>query len=332
MQTDKHQKYSRALPIIQRHWRTTLPFLTLARAANIIKLNLEMRLKKTVISGQPYFIKIEPTNRCNLRCDGCLHAANRTELADNRYFGEMELGLFKNIIDQLHKYLVKVSLYSMGEPFIYPHILDMLAYLKAHKIGSVISSNLNLLTPDLIEGMVRNKLTHLIVSLDGYDSESYNKYRRGGDFDQVIGNIKAIQAEKHKQGSKYPLIEIQTVKLEHITDEAIAKIKQLAQELKVEKFTLKENVSPHYDDPQPEERQCFWLYGNPQIHWNGRLQPCCHYYEYENNVFGDLKTVSLASVWNNEKYQAARRYFGTGKREEGMDIKCYSCIFFKPKK
>lgn len=291
-----------------------------------------MRLHKEVVSGMPYFIKIESTNKCNLRCDGCLHAADRTELSDNMYFGDMDFELFKKIIDKLDRYLVKASLYSMGEPFIYPRILDMLSYLQEKKIGSVISSNLNYLTPELVKGMVKYRLTHLIVSLDGYDSESYNKYRRGGDFDRVLTNIKAIQAEKKKQGSKYPIIEIQTVKLDHLTDDDVVRIRQLARELKAEKFTLKENVTPHYEKPAPKERQCFWLYGNPQIHWNGRLQPCCHYYEYDNNVFGDLKEDSLEHIWNNEKYQAVRRYFKTGKREEGMDIKCYSCIFFKPKK
>jgi len=330
MKLFKSKAYSSSWPIIKRHLRTTLPYLNFTRAWNIMVALAEKSLGRVKVKARPYFIKIEPTNLCNLRCKGCLHATDRQDLEKSGYLGSMDFELFKKIIAENEKYLVKVSLYSLGEPLVYPRIADMVAHLNARQIGTVISSNLNYLPEETARRLVENKLTHLIVSLDGAGQESYKKYRDGGDFHKVIENIRLIQAEKKKQYSRYPLLEIQTVKLPHISEEEIKKIGALADELGADKFTVKENVTPYHDNPQPEAGRCFWLYSSPSYQWNGVVQPCCYFYEFANNNFGNASRETTAAIWNNEKYEAAREYFKTGKKKD-MDLKCYDCIFFKNK-
>ncbi len=280
------------------------------------------------MKSKPYFIKIEPSNKCNLRCEGCLHAASRQDLEKNQRLGDMDFDVFKKIIDDLEKYLVKVSLYAMGESLLNKNITKMVEYLTERNIGSVISSNLNYHNDQLTQELVKNKLTHLIVSLDGASEEVYSKYRKGGSFARVVENIKAIQVEKKKQGSKYPLIEVQTIAFDYITQKEVLKIKKLARDLGVEKFTLRENVTPLYDKPDSVKKRCFWLYASPMIHWDGTVQPCCHFYEYKNNNFGKIDQAELSDIWNNEKYLAARKYFKSGKKE-GTNLKCHECIFFR---
>jgi sulfatase maturation enzyme AslB (radical SAM superfamily) len=204
----------------------------------------------------------------------------------------------------------------------------MVKYLNENNIASVISSNFNYLTPELAETLVKNKLTHLIVCLDGFDQESYQKFRNGGDFDKVINNINLIQAEKARQKSKWPFLEIQTIRLKYFSISDLNKIKVIAESLGADNFLIKDDLSDFYNHPQPVEKSCFWLYGSPQIKWNGLVQPCCYYYEDKNNDWGDLSKDNFKNIWNNEKYQAARKYFKTGIKNN-HNLKCYDCSFFK---
>lgn len=317
------------LSVVKRHWSSTIPYLNITKMFNIVLALLERRLGKVTIRSKPYFVKIEPTNKCNLRCKGCLHAADRAELNDNKELGQMDFSLFEKIINELEKYLVKVSLYSLGEPLIYPQIAEMIEYLTKRKIGSVISSNLNYLPEPLAANLVKNKLTHLIVSLDGPNSKIYNDYRVGGNFETVIKNIRLINSEKKIQNSKYPKLEIQMIRFKHTTENEIIEMKKFVESLKVDLFTLKDDVTPKYKVPTPIKKNCFWLYGNPSFKWDGTLQPCCNFYEHTENNFGNVATSPVSDIYNNEDYRNARDYFNnTGVKPE-KKTKCHSCVFFK---
>lgn len=333
MQNKKLTNYYHSIwPIVKRHIRTTMPYFTVSKVFNILLAKFEEKIGKSQVKSRPYFIKIEPTNKCNLRCKGCLlHGTEPNRVNQNVSLGSMDIQNFRKTIGQLEKYLVKVSLYSLGEPLIYPNILEMIKYLSDRKIGSVISSNMNYLTPELASGMVKNKLSHLIISLDGAEKEVYDKFRIGGSFDRVIENIKLIQAEKKRQKSKYPLIEIQTIKFPHIGKKEIQDMKNLVKDLGVERFSLKQDSSKYYDNKDQKTGTCFWLYGMPMIKWDGVVQPCCYFYEYKNNDLGDTSQNDINEIWNNDKFQEARKYFKTGKKGPS-NLKCYDCGFFKPNK
>ncbi len=328
MKRINYKKYSSIWPIVKRHWRTTWPYLNVRKAGNILVSKMSAIAGGEKLNSYPFFIKIEPTNRCMLRCSCCLHSAARNEPLENIELGDMDFTLFKKIIDQLAPYLLKVSLYSEGEPLIYRRIADMVKYLSDNNIASVISSNLNFLPPALAKELVKSRLTHLIVSLDGYDQESYIKYRDGGNFDHVITNIKIIQAEKERQASRLPYLEIQTLDLPYFGREDLGKVGSLARELGADFFLVKEDISSYYGKPRPKAKKCFWLYASPQFKWNGFVQPCCYYYGDKCADFGDAKIDAVIDIWNNEKYKSARRFFRSGKMGRQI-ISCYNCNFFK---
>jgi MoaA/NifB/PqqE/SkfB family radical SAM enzyme len=315
-------------PVFKRHWQTSWPYLNIRKALNILISKTEEFLGSKRLWAKPYFIKIEPTSRCNLNCPGCLHAKDKINSVDNFYLGDLDFELFKKIIDELQKYLLKVSLYVEGEPLIYPQIAAMAKYLSGKNIGSVISTNLNFMTSELAAKLVNGKLSHLIVCLDGYDNETYARYRQGGNFDKVIANIRLIQAEKKRRQSKYPLLEIQAINLPHFSGDDMDKIKNLTEELEADSFSVKENLEEFYTKPKAQTRKCFWLYSSLQLKWNGLVQPCCYYYNDKENEFGDLHNESVKQIWNNEKYQAAREYFKTGKTNQDK-LRCFNCDFFK---
>jgi radical SAM protein with 4Fe4S-binding SPASM domain len=54
--------------------------------------------------------------------------------------------------------------------------------------------------------------------------------------------------------------------------------------------------------------------------WDGRVSLCCADYD-GRNVLGDLRTSSIAEVWNNQTYRAVRRQH----LESGGPEICRSC-------
>lgn len=325
MKKYKYNKYYSIWSIISRHILTSLPYLNISKFFNILLSKIEELIGREKLKSNPFFIKIEPTNKCNLNCPGCW----RADGLKNSRLGDMDFPLFTKIIEQLKKHLVKVSLYFEGESLLNSQVGQMVKYLTERNIGSVISSNLNYLPDKLAEELVASELTHLIVCLDGYEEESYQKYRQGGSFKEVIDNLKKIQQEKIKQKSKYPLIEIQAINFSYYTNEERERIKSLAKKLGADHFTFKDDLSEHYNNPSPVNKRCFWLYGNPSFRWDGAVEPCCYYYDKADNNFGSIKESDIKQIWNNENYRAARKYFKTGEKKNSLNLRCYYCDFFK---
>lgn len=328
MKTIRYQSYNSTVTIIRRHLQTIIPYLSFFKVYNIIIAKFEEFWGVEKVKALPYFLKIEPTSFCNLNCSGCLHAVGRKELVQGNLLGEMDMPFFYNVINELKKSLVKVSLYYEGEPLICENIAKMVGYLTENKIASVISTNLNYFNENLAKDLVSSRLSHLIVSLDGYDQETYSRYRQGGSFEKVAANLKLIIAEKKRAGSDYPLIEVQAIRFKDTSETHLDKIRKIAEEAGADSFLVKNDLSAHYAKPQPKKQKCFWLYGTPAIKWNGLVQPCCFYYDSQENDFGNLEKSTFSEIWNNEKFRTARRYFKDGQKKV-TNLKCYDCLFFK---
>ena len=50
----------------------------------------------------------------------------------------------------------------------------------------------------MLETLVKYRFTGLTFSIDGTSQETYEKYRRNGNFNNVIENIKKIKFTKRK--------------------------------------------------------------------------------------------------------------------------------------
>src|SRR3989338_2689484 len=87
-----------------------------------------MRLKNPW--GKPYYLLIEPTNLCNLKCPMC-PTGNGTM---PRPRGFMTFETFKKIIDEMGDYLITVTLMNYGEPFLNQDVYKMISYANKRNI------------------------------------------------------------------------------------------------------------------------------------------------------------------------------------------------------
>src|SRR3989338_6272419 len=164
------------------------PNVTPKRLINLVKISYNYALKKSVVNSYPCRLIIDPVNICVLKCPLCPTGKGEK----GRTLGSMKLEDFKKIIDEVGDYIYEVDLYNWGESLLNKDIWKMIKYCKKKRIVVKISSNMNYWREDFAEQVVNSGLDTLIVSCDGTDQESYEKYRVGGDFEKVMHHVSLV--------------------------------------------------------------------------------------------------------------------------------------------
>ncbi|HET8783309.1 MAG TPA: radical SAM protein [Pyrinomonadaceae bacterium] len=298
---------------------------------NVLKLRLNMALKREAVNSYPVVAFIEPNLYCNLQCPACptgLRLGLRPTVA-------IEEELFRATIDQIGDYIFQLYMYNWGEPLLHKRTPEMIAYAKKKDINILLSTNLSIkLTDDYIDRLVSSGLDRMLVSLDGVTQETYSKYRVRGDIELVRENALRIQRAKQRLGSATPKVVWQFLVFrhnEHEIEQARAVYKEWGAdefivggaEMPMEPYnagfepsTIPEYNVYHPDHPSQKEaerqltsdRACAWLYGVFVLNPNGKVSPCCAV-PSEKLDFGEYHKGDFFGVWNNETFRRARRMF-----------------------
>ena len=91
----------------------------------------------------PQSISFTVTNTCNLRCQMCGQWSQEGYIRSQAESlkPEMQLADWKKLVDELAQHQVGSLLIRGGEPFLYPHIAELLEYI--HAAGMFISIDTN---------------------------------------------------------------------------------------------------------------------------------------------------------------------------------------------
>lgn len=318
--------------------------LTLRRAWNGLKVlssyYISKWTKKAVLWGYPVSISFEPTTSCNLRCPECPSGLR----AFTRPTGMLKKDFFSDTIDQLHKELLYLVFYFQGEPYLNPDFLDMVKYASQKKIYTATSTNAHYLTDANAKRTIESGLDRLIISIDGTTQEVYQQYRVGGRLEKVIEGAKNIVKWKREMNSKKPFVVFQFLVVKH-NEHQIEEVKQLAKEIGVDDVWFKTaQVYDYENDPNQLiptldkysrykktsegtvfkgklSNQCWRLWHDPVITWDGLVAPCCFDKDAQHRL-GDLKTKSFKEIWKNGEYTRFRTQILKGRKN--IDI-CANC-------
>lgn len=311
------------------------------KVVNAVAAKIEKYLKRDKVWGMPYRYTIDPLNICNLRCPLC--PTGLGTLGRDR--GRMDLEAFKSLIDQIAPYAYTVELYNWGEPFLHPQIFEMIHYASLKRIAVRLSSNLNRYNQEMAQKTVAAGLDAVIVSVDGATQATYEKYRRGGNLERVLGNIRSLVEEKRKAGSRTPFITLRML-INRYNEGEIKQMSALATELGVDAFTtgtlfvdttdqsqidewLPLNEELSYYDYSAEKLETVWhcaeLWESMTINWDGGLSPCCFLHE-KGHDYENVFDRPLKDIWNGDAYISSRRVFAFGGPKEGpVKTICTTC-------
>jgi MoaA/NifB/PqqE/SkfB family radical SAM enzyme len=308
--------------------RDTRNYITFTKIFNLLISKLEYKQGKIELKSFPHQYFIDISNHCNLRCSLC--PTSDTHKKRKKQF--MSFENYKKIFDKIKRYPFYVHLYNWGEPFLNNDIIKIIEYTKKNKVGVVISTNFNTVNDEIIESLVRLKVDTIFMSIDGGDQETYSSYRRTGDFNRAISNMKKLVLKKKELDSKYPIILWQYL-VNKKNEKTLDKAKQMAEEIGVKmilpKFQISQEIvfkNKPIDKKLVEEwicdnlkdnidnysfrikGPCAYLYQFMVINPEGTTSPCCAIYDSKTD-FGDILNNDLKDVWNNSNYLSARSIF-----------------------
>jgi len=212
---------------------------------------------------------------------------------------------------------------------------------KSREINTTVSTNGHFLSEENAELLVKSDLNKIIVSLDGFDQDSYSAYRKNGDIKKVLEGIKNISEAKKRHKSSVIMV-IQFL-VNRKNEHQIKDIRNYAHRmnaslsLKSMQIINKENTGfwlpsagkyRRYEKDGNEYRiknrfpdMCARLWFNPVITWDGKVLPCCFDKDAEH-IMGDLNEDSFMDIWNGPRYRIFRKSILSNRK---MTEICRNC-------
>ena len=141
--------------------------------------------KKNLPSGT---LRIILTTACNYKCIYCFNEGEA-----NKEVRVQSIDKLKKIIHVAKDFGINSIKLTGGEPLLYPHIEELLAYMKDENIGYYdFTTNISLLNDDTIDMLNKYNVSSLTLSLNSLEREKY-KYLSGTDnYDLVIHNLSNV--------------------------------------------------------------------------------------------------------------------------------------------
>ncbi len=301
------------------------------------------------INKLPQFVRIEACSLCNLNCRDCYmrKSSQSQPIIGNGY---LKFKDFKNFIKK-NPYIKNIELSLSGEIFLNPELKKILRLASYKKINLTAFNgvNFNSVSEEMLEALVKYQFKGITFSIDGITDETYSIYRRNGNLNKVIENIKKLNLYKEKYNSKFPILQWQYIIFKHNINE-VNKAVNYARELNMADIYFKEpwnrEVTPRdcefvnkfipfrifYDKEinkilrDNEMDLCMQPWLAPQINWDGKLLGCCcsTHHDLSVNVFetGLKKALKSDSMKN-------MRLLLQGRNIKNSNMACKFCYKYR---
>jgi MoaA/NifB/PqqE/SkfB family radical SAM enzyme len=310
---------------IARYYHVATPQRVWNAAKVVSSYGLSNLLRRDIRMGRPMMLMVEPTNHCNLECPLC--PSGNGEMTRAR--GIMPFEHFQRVFDPLADDLLLLLLWNQGEPFINKELTRMVRHAAERNVPTITSTNVHYVrTDEEAEDIVSSGLSELILCLDGVDSETYVKYRVGGNFERVLDGIDRITRAKRRLGLTSPLIHLQFIIMKHNEDQ-IEAARGLARKYGVDRLSLK-TAQVYTDDDVTEflptdeslsrydyeadglktksrlKNTCRHLWYSTVVNWDGSVSPCCFDKDVHYGLGHTLDGSTFDEVWAGDRYTRFR--------------------------
>ena len=306
-------------------------------------------------TNKKYRIQLDICSICNLNCPACsMRKINYGEVKA----GYLTIDNFKLFVDNNKEYIKNIELSNNGEPFLNPDADKILKYAYEQHIELTChnATNFNFKNDNLLKAMVDYQLETLYIAIDGSCPETYSLYRRNGDFNFFISNIKKLINYKKEKHSTYPKITWQYIIRESTENpQEIKNAISLAKDLNINiyfKLTWEDSYQPRVEwedeikkltklpyltrkeasknitkdiDYAEINHKCRALYNEEKIviNWDGKWLGCC-----ANKIPSNLNVfeINLDGLFNSEEYLNTRYFLANSVLySDKIDCFCKYC-------
>lgn len=285
-------------------------------------------------------IRLDISNICNLSCPLCPNTNRRNKKTEEKHL--MSFENFKKLVDNIDSFVETISVGTKHEALLNDNIFLMTKYLHNKYPDTDINLLSNFNFNYNAEDIIKSGITNIIIGLDGIDQESYSKYRVGGNFNNVLQNIKQIQEYKNRYNLNIPTLTISFIVFSH-NEHLIPKAKDLFSSLGINIFFRRTDYHDGYEswlpknfhNEQTEEENkdinkniiCQDPFNILDIDTFGNVLPCCAE-EALNYFVGNIFEDKLSTIWNGIKLKQIRDFL-ISKQTENDNIPCKFCPVYK---
>ena len=283
----------------------------------------------------PGALLIDITNRCNAKCVWCPNP-------DLTNVGAMDMDVYRKIIDDYGSRGGVLTFGTFGEPLMDKHMKKRIEYLKCYpKIHKIeILTNGFFLNENIVPTIIENGVG-VDISLDELDKQTFEDVKKMS-FDIVRDNIVNFLKANSEATTPVPVnIRIKTMKtVEETLEQELFKvitsydcsvvlnsiddniISNWAGKLDKESFIKEYEISTnnktqftHKRFNQTNIAPCTQLWKWMVVYWDGSVVLCCADM-FSQAIVGDLKSNSIAEVWNGSQMKGHRDQMINRKRFE----------------
>ncbi len=321
----------------------SLKYLSLKKIQNLFRIGFSYLLSRKNLFAytkiHPFFISIEPADFCQLECPECPVGASKRKQGKT-----IDFKAFTKTVDELKLTLFHLIFYFQGEPLLNKKLPEMISYAHQSGIFTSTSTNGQLLNSATAKALVQSGLDKIIISVDGTNQKTYQKYRKGGRFELALEGIEHLNFWKKELKSRTPFVEIQMV-IFKTNEHQISEMKLLAKKLKVNRLALKSAQLYNFENghelltsipkyarykmlPNGKyalknklHNRCFRLWSGAVITAKGDVLPCC-FDKDASHSFGNIDNFS--SIFQNPKANSFRTSILENRKQHQMCRNCTS--------
>ncbi len=278
----------------------------------------------------PFYVDIEPTNKCNFDCLMC----NRQIMT--REHGLMSMEHLKRIVDEMSEYRdigVGIRYFRHGEPTLHRNLWEMIGYAGSKGVLTYVSTN-GMTINKAYDALFDSGLDHLRISMQGADNASFTEMRdpkNRGLYLPVIRNIIDLVHEREKRQLTKPFISISTTvttEPQEMVDAYKIFWGDIVDDVVVGMTTFTrleeqmEEIRRLIANKQFNEERirfyapCLEVLTKLSVNWNGDITACCSDVNgdlvniMENGQRANISNTSLKDAWDSAHQAMLRAKLG----------------------
>lgn len=267
----------------------------------------------------PLYILLEQTYQCNLRCPSCIHGLPKLKNRFDCNIPLMPWDIFERVILEGELYhCPSIAFMVNDEPLLVKDLAERIAFAKEHGfIDLFVTTNGNLLYPDVMKRLIEAGATRILFSLDAATAQTYKKVRPGGNFALAMANLESLLQYKKEKKLILPAVRVSFLATALNINDRELFIKTFAKRadyLEIQTFSIYYDENRYLIPPdaeQVENFQCIDAHRKMIIRPNGDVIPCCTFYGYEV-VLGNALKSSLKDIFQSPRWQELREDFKKG--------------------
>jgi wyosine [tRNA(Phe)-imidazoG37] synthetase (radical SAM superfamily) len=279
--------------------------------------------------------EIEINKNCNLNCVMCNTALSQ------RAQQNMDFALFEKVLKHVSDLGQRViSLHTIGEPLLNPHLEEYFKITRAHGLKLFLSTNCLLLEKRMdVLVAYADIIQTLRLSIDGATKETYEKIRRPAKFDVLLKNLDYLKKVADDKQC-FSDIRINSIVSKDVQHELGYHIKCYSKYVNIRniELSLVSGLSPDNTYFMTESilknhivpwHPCDQLFSSTlHVLNDGRTTACCRDYNGDL-VYGSIEDGDPKELINNERVLELRKQHLEDRIPKGS--LCASCFRVDPR-